>query len=135
MKYKKYRPPTTIAEAKARKRALEAEIADISAQLKDTMRFDKEHNLIEGDALEEWREKARRSQLYKQLEQVYLKDWIADRRRKVLNNEVGIFESDALEYLQRARLVLRRILDGDSPKDAQAGETFNVIEQYLLHEG
>lgn len=123
-------PPKNMKEAKTRKRALERDIANISKQLSDPTRKDKRGKKLSTKDYLRWRGQARASLVFKQVEQVFLKDWIKERRRVIAAGELGVFDpNDPNHLLQVTR---EKLLEakGQAPG---LGELFDLIDQYLQH--
>ena len=125
-----FAPPTSIAEAQARKRELESDIKRIECQLGDPLpRFDREGRLMTKEEKQAWRNAAHFKMNIKIDEQVFLKDWIKERRRQVEADQTGIFDAnDAREMLVISRIAMRKALAGN---DEALGSTCHTIDQYL----
>jgi hypothetical protein len=129
-----YPEPVSIAEAKLRKRELERDIMNIERQLSDRDRRGRDGSLLTKEAYLRWYKGARSSLIFKRVEHTYLKDWILERRRQLQARELDIYElSDPRALLLQCRQTLREVLDGRDPEDTDAGNLYNVIEQYLHH--
>lgn len=128
---RKFKEPTKISEAIARKRVLEADIMNIERQLAEPTRYDREGAKISKKDYQLWRSSAHSSLVFKKTEHAYLKDWIKDRRRRLNADEIGIFkEDDPREVLVKAKVALKKALAGD---DSDLGVIYNVIDQFLQH--
>ncbi len=126
--------PKSMKEARKRKRELERDILNIDRQLRDPERRDRKGKLLSAEDYMRWSKGARSSLIFKKTEHAYIKDWMADRRRKIQANEIDIYDADdSRELLVRCRLVLRRILDGEDMDNLDLGSLFNVIDQHLQH--
>jgi len=131
MSDRQFTEPSSIAEAKARKRALERDIMNIERQLAEPVRYDRDGSEMSKKDYRLWRSSAHSSMIFKKAEQAYLKDWIKERRRRVDAENANIFDAnDPRNLLVEARTAIKKALAGD---DADLGRIFNVIDQYLQH--
>lgn len=118
--------PISISDAKARKRRLEIEIADIGRQLSDRTRK-RNGKALSASEYEDWRHRTRNVLLRKEAEQVYLKDWILERRRHLAGRKLDIEDvDDPVDILVATRTELM----SEQPR---LGLLVDVIEQFLTH--
>lgn len=121
-----FEEPSSIYEAKSRKRVLEAQIADIGRQLADTQRKRGDKAMPAQDYVQ-WKMRTRYALNRKEAEQVYLKDWILDRRRQLTGQKLDIEDvDDPIDIIVAARSELL----SEKPR---LGLLLDVIEQFLTH--
>lgn len=122
--------PESIHDAKIRKRLLERDILNITKQLADGDRRDRSGKRLVLSDYRRWRSQARASHIFKQTEQVYLKDWIVERRRTLQASALGIFEPND----PRALLMQVRTLLGDEEdRSSEMGLLLDTINQFFQH--
>ncbi len=115
--------PSSIADAKARKRRLENKIADISLQLANKVR-----RRMTSEQFQDWRRRTRNALMMKEAEQRFLKDWIVEQRRQLVAAKLDIEDAtDSIDILIAVRTELQR------GERARTGLVLDVIEQYLTH--
>lgn len=128
---RQFQEPSSISEATARKRMLELDIMNIERQLAEPVRVLEEGRPMPTKQYRSWRSKAHASLVFKRAEQVYLKDWIKERRRQIEAGKLGIQGMDEpKELLLKTRQELKKLL-ADSDTDIPA--LYNAIDQYLQH--
>lgn len=121
-----FNEPETIVEAKARKRRLEADIADIGRQLSLRNRKAK-GRMMPADEYLHWRARTRNVLVCKETEQRFLKDWIIERRRRLVSAKLDIEDADdPLDVLVAVRTELAR-------PQPRLGLLAEAIEQFLNH--
>jgi len=118
--------PTSIREAKARIHKLTISIMNIEKKLGDRKKDSgSEYNL--------WRSKATSARIYMVSEKMGLKQWIAERRQKLLADEVAVAGTeDPRELLKAVLREARKCLRGE---EHNLPKVLNVIDTHLNHSG
>ena len=123
-----FTPPTSLKEAKTRLNEITTGILNVEKQLGDKRRA---KSLPVAD-YESWREKTKSARIFMIAEQRFIKDWILDRRRRLLGKTCEVWpDSDPRTMLRRAVAEGRKYVRGE---ENNLVEVLDAIDLYLNHD-
>lgn len=121
-------PPTSLKEAKERLNEVTTGILNVEKQLGDKRRA----KALPPADYEAWREKTKSARIFMIAEQRFIKDWILDRRRRLLGKTCEIWpDADPRTMLRRVLTEGRSYVRGDANTLV---EVLDAIDLYLNHD-
>ena len=123
-----FTPPTSLKEAKTRINDVTTGILNVEKQLGDKRRV----KAMPPAEYETWREKTKSARIFMIAEQRFLKDWVLERRRRLLGKTCEVWPGDdPRTMLQRAVTEGRKYIRGEVNTLA---DVLDAIDLYLNHD-
>lgn len=120
--------PSSLKEAKERVSELTTGVMNVEKQLGDVRR----RRMIPEHEYETWREKTKAARIFMVAEMRFLKEWMLERRRRLLAKDGDIWPTtDQRTMLHRLLIEGRKYIHGEENTFV---EVLDVVELYLNHD-
>lgn len=128
--------PTSMREAKTRKREIARDIALIQFQLSSKERKHPDGTALSAKEYRGWRAKAMRKLELLKYEHSVLRDWVSERRIAIQASNLDAPELDEGVTAVKLLTVTKRFLHEhkDKLEGTKRGELYNLIDLFLSHE-